>query len=208
MLSQSEPEESKATVGRPPSAVTDDLAQPGAAVPRSLMDSKPAFRRFVNRRTMFWLALTAAVVIMIKINEEKHRVPMANNAAREVAQAPACARPVGPRAASAVEHRHRPRQVGGVVPQSSGARRSEARGGAGCRCRRRIAEQAVCRGPVRAERGGREGPTRRRRAAARRGGAVRSQIPRPTGRQEASRRGPVGGPLRHQPPGRQERSLR
>jgi hypothetical protein len=93
-LSQGEPEAAKANVGRPPSAVMDDLAQPGAAVPRSLMDSKSAFRRFVNRRTVVWLALTAAIVIMIKINEEKNRIPLANNGGREVARTPVVREPL------------------------------------------------------------------------------------------------------------------
>ena len=67
-------------------------SEPGEREPSSTLSmplARSVLQRFVNRRTVVWLALTAAIVIMIEINEEKNRVPLANNGGREVAQAPA-----------------------------------------------------------------------------------------------------------------------
>ena len=172
--------------------------------------TRSVFRRFVNRRTVFWLALTAAIVVMITINE-REKSHLAGGQ-----QPPARWPDRPPHTSDWSTGRFRRRASGpppasrSVVPQSSGARRRESCGPASpaAVAERRIAEQPVCRGLWTCGTGRREGPTRRRRAAARQTGAVRGQIPRPTGRQETNRRGRVGGPVRHQPPGRQERSLR
>lgn len=46
-------------------------------------------RRFLNRRTLVWLSLTAAIAVMITINERQQAVRHAPDAGREVALAPA-----------------------------------------------------------------------------------------------------------------------
>jgi hypothetical protein len=56
---------------------------PAAPLGRSIFD------RFVNRRTLVWLALTAVVAVAILIDERRHHVQPALEAAREVAKAPA-----------------------------------------------------------------------------------------------------------------------
>jgi hypothetical protein len=50
--------------------------------------ARSIFRRFVNRRTLFWLSLTAAIAVMIKINERQERIPPVEKGDREVARAP------------------------------------------------------------------------------------------------------------------------
>jgi hypothetical protein len=56
---------------------------PTPAVPRA----RAVFNRFVNRRTLVWLSLTAAIAVMIAINERQHRAPRVDKGDREVAVA-------------------------------------------------------------------------------------------------------------------------
>ena len=180
--------------------------EPSSAPPVPL--ARSVLRRFVNRRTLVWLALTAAIVIMITINERQHRVPLADNGDREVARAPAARDAVGPRAPSAVEHPSGPRRVPRIV--GSAAARPTGRSDRRRRLppQSRIAEQAAAaelavRNAV-AEKGqlGAYGPSpaKRGRFAGKAPGRSAAK------KQEETRR--AGGPLRHQPRGRQERSLR
>lgn len=51
--------------------------------------TKAILRRFVNGRTVLWLSLTAAVALMLWIDERQRRAPLGGQGDREVAVAPA-----------------------------------------------------------------------------------------------------------------------
>jgi hypothetical protein len=51
-------------------------------------NSRSLFRRFINRRSMAWLAITAAVAVMITLHEQHEKSMLAGKAGREIALAP------------------------------------------------------------------------------------------------------------------------
>ncbi len=61
--------------------------EPGDAAPVPL--SRALFRRFIHRRSMVWLALTAAVAVMIAIHEQQEKNTLANKAGQPIAVAQA-----------------------------------------------------------------------------------------------------------------------
>jgi hypothetical protein len=62
-------------------------SEPSSAAP--LLAARSVLQRFVNRRTAVWLALTAAIAIMLTIHERRNRIQQADHGDRLVARAPA-----------------------------------------------------------------------------------------------------------------------
>ena len=145
----------------------------------------------VNRRTLVWLALTAAVVFLIKINEGRQGVPLAEHRDRELARrrprvTPQVHGPLPPSGIGAApDHAPRP------VSKTAAPAEAETRSGVGRRRQGRIAAQADCGGLVRAERGRRKGPTWRASAVAGPSGATRRQSRRQIGRKEEKDEAPL-----------------
>jgi hypothetical protein len=66
-----------------------ESARPAPSAAAPVLMARSIFQRLVNRRTAAWLAITAAVIIMITINERQHRVARVDDGVRKVARGPA-----------------------------------------------------------------------------------------------------------------------
>jgi anti-sigma factor RsiW len=64
-------------------------AQPAESSAEPVFMARSVLGRFINRRTVAWLAVTAVIAILITINERRNRVAPVANGGREVARAPA-----------------------------------------------------------------------------------------------------------------------
>ena len=121
--------------------------EPGPVEAAPVPLARSVFRRVLNRRTMVWLGLTAAIALIIVINERRQGVGPGGQLARNMVETPVAAnnrvvtgtenrrprsRPSATRIANS--RKRRKRWSWGTVQRSSGR----------CRCRQPVLRRLLC----------------------------------------------------------------